>query len=115
MILFKPEHVQPIIEGRKTQTRRLGKRRWNVGKERQCRTSMFGDPFAIVRILNVRSEELGCISAADVYAEGYDSLDAYMDVWKRINGEWDQSLVVWVIDFELVTAFGRKEASNGKR
>ena len=31
MILFRPQHVGPILDGRKTQTRRLGKRRWREG------------------------------------------------------------------------------------
>ena len=37
MILFQEEHVQPILDGHKTQTRRLGKKRWNVGAVHQCK------------------------------------------------------------------------------
>ena len=54
MILFKPEHVQPTLTRRKTQTRRVGKRRWNVGAvHQQCRTQLYGQPFARIRILGV--------------------------------------------------------------
>lgn len=102
MILFKPEHVTPILEGRKTQTRRVGKRRWNVGAEHQCRTKLFGAPFAIVRILDVREEHLGDISLSDARAEGYEGRAGFREVWKRINDVWDPDLLVWVVEFELV-------------
>lgn len=37
MILFKPEHVEPIRKREKTQTRRRGKCRWKVGSIRQAK------------------------------------------------------------------------------
>lgn len=100
MILFKPEHVAPILAGEKTQTRRLGKKRWNVGAVHQCRTQLYGKPFATVLILGVRQERLGDISAEDVAAEGYAGKD-YKAAWERINGSWDDDQVVWVVEFEL--------------
>ena len=104
LILFKPEHVQPILEGRKTQTRRLGQKRWNIGSIHQCKTRLFGvDPFARVEILEVRREKLGDISEEDIRAEGYglESGD-YKRAWKRINGgKWEDDLEVWVVTFAL--------------
>ncbi len=70
MILFKPQHVEPILRGRKTQTRRGWKRRRAVpGSIHDARTAMFGEPFARLRIRRVWQERLGDISAADVLAE----------------------------------------------
>lgn len=102
MILFKPEHVCMILDGTKTQTRRLGKRRWNVGANHQCRTQLFGEPFAQVHILNVRQERLGDMHPFDIEAEGYAGED-YKAAWNRINPKtpWDEDLVVWVVTFEL--------------
>lgn len=103
MILFKQEHVQPILNGTKTQTRRTGKKRWKIGAIRQAKTGYKKDSeFAKVRILAVRQEELGEISSADVFAEGYQHIGEYIDVFKRIYGSWDPKLIVWVVDFERV-------------
>lgn len=109
MILFKPEHVQPIIEGRKTQTRRLGKKRWNVGAVHQARTRMM-DPdsqFASLRILDVRREELWQVTRESAAAEGYDSRHEYLEAFRRINHiglgvDLGQIPPVWVVEFEVV-------------
>lgn len=101
MILFKPEHVQPILDGRKTQTRRLGNRRWREGAVHQARTKMFGDPFAYLRILDVRREVLGAITTADARAEGYTMTADYLAAFERINGSAPLELPVWVVEFEL--------------
>lgn len=103
MLLFKPEHVEPIRRGVKTQTRRRGNRRWNVGACHQCRTRLFGEqPFAVVRVTAVRRQRLRAITAADVRAEGYATLADYRAVWESIYGPWRPNEMVWVVDFELV-------------
>ena len=103
MILFRPEHVEPILRGIKTQTRRQGKKRWNVGDLHQCQTRLFGEgPFAVVRILDVRRQRLKQMSLEDVRSEGYGCPEDYVAVYKEIYGEWDGNQMVWVVDFELV-------------
>lgn len=106
MILFKPEHVEPILRGEKTQTRRLGKRRWRQGALHQCYTRPAfanppGKPFARVRIGAVRQERLDEITEADARAEGYSSQPEYMAAFYRINGmvmPWEP---VWVVTFQM--------------
>lgn len=104
MILFKPEHVEPILEGRKTQTRRLGAKRWNVGALHHAATRLF-DPaavFARLQIVDVRRELLWAISPADVRAEGYDSALEFAEAWSRINGPTPFDTPVWAVEFEVV-------------
>lgn len=104
MMLFKPEHVPHILSGRKTQTRRLGKKRWNVGAVHQCQTKMLRNDsvFAHVRIKRVYRQQLNDMSPADVYAEGYDSWHDYMGALNRINGsELFGTDEVWVVEFAL--------------
>ena len=103
MILFKQEHVAPILEGVKTQTRRLGKKRWNVGAEHQCRTTMLARKscFAVVEILGVRRERVEDITPSDAEAEGYDTVDEYFEAWKRIN-RCDTDMECWVVDFRVL-------------
>ena len=104
MILFKPEHVAPILTGRKTQTRRLvGKRRWKVGTVHLAKTGYRRDQtFARIRITAVRQERLGDITEEDAVREGYCSAAEYQEVFRRIYGFWDPDTPVWVIDFEVV-------------
>jgi hypothetical protein len=112
MISFKPEHVEPILEGRKTQTRRLGKKRWNVGAIHHCRTRLFdGEPFACVRITAVRRERLGDISDGDIAREGYATRADYRAAWEAIYGSsWNDDMEVWVVDFKLAA----QKRSNGR-
>lgn len=103
MILFKHEHVAPILSGQKTQTRRTGKLRWKVGAIRQAKTGYKKDSeFAKLRILAIRSERLGDISPEDAIKEGYNSVAEYIEVFQRIYKRWDPNEVVWVIDYEKV-------------
>ena len=104
MILFKEEHINPILRGRKTQTRRVGNKRWNVGAIHLAKKTMLStDYFCKIRILNVKQERLGDISLEDVNKEGYETIEEYISIWKWINkGVWDPELIVWVIDFELL-------------
>lgn len=109
MILFKPEHVQPILEGRKTQTRRLGKKRWNIGAVHQARTQLFGEPFALLRILAVDPQRLRDLDDQDARSEGYDSVPAYLEAFYRINRrpsgmtttEW-QNPLIWRVEFSRI-------------
>lgn len=108
MILFKLEHVSMILERRKTQTRRLGKKRWNVGAVHQAKTKLFGEPFARLRIVAVRQEPLDEISEDDARREGYANSGEYLGAFRKINwaGAADAhrywTRPVWVVDFELV-------------
>ena len=107
MLLFKPEHVQPILDGRKTQTRRLWPhgQRVKVGAIHQCRTRMLDAEscFARIAIKQVQHEPLGWITNLDAWAEGYDDAAAYMEAFERINGAADPDQMVYVVSFDLVT------------
>lgn len=104
MILFKPEHVDPIKKREKTQTRRRGKWRWKVGAIHQAKLNFKkgSKPFANLLIKAVREERLGDISEEDARREGYPTVEVYIDAYKRIYGGWDPDEVIWVVDFELV-------------
>lgn len=104
MILFKHQHVAPILAGTKTQTRRLGKKRWNVCAVHQCRTRMMdkASAFARVRIVAVREESLRSISHDDAVAEGYTGIGTYLTAFYSINHmATDANPLVWVVEFEV--------------
>lgn len=104
-MLFKPEHVSPILTGRKTQTRRVWKKpRARAGSIHKAKTVLFSrEYFALIRITDVRKERLGDISLEDVRREGYDTREAFKEEWIRINGAWNPELEVFVVSFELVS------------
>jgi len=91
MLLWQVEHVEPILDGSKTQTRRLWSR-WRVkeGSLHLCYTRPAwcnppGEPFGQIAILRRWREPLGEISPADALAEGYPSPEAYLEAFRRIN------------------------------
>lgn len=104
MILFKPEHVPLILNGTKTQTRRLWKTsRARVGSIHKAKTKMLSkDYFAKIHILKVWQEQLGCISDSDAHKEGYPSRYAYFKKFDKINGRTSLDRWLWVVEFELV-------------
>lgn len=112
MILFKPEHVAPILAGTKTQTRRIGKRRWKVGAIHACYTRPpfakgGADPFCRVRITDVGAQPLLLMTPQDAVAEGYRTLAEYRDVFCDIYGEEAYRRYtyhpLWVVCFEVVS------------
>lgn len=108
MLLFKPEHVDMILAGQKTQTRRLGKKRWKVGGVHACYTRPpfakgGAEPFCRVRIVKVQAELLWSITAEDAQREGYESAGQFTDAFWAINRRlWDEdpNPLVWVVTFE---------------
>jgi len=109
MILFKPEHLDLILNGTKTQTRRIssnGKKRWNVGAVHLAKTKMLSkEYFAKLEILAVYPEAIMDISEEDARAEGYPTRHAYLAAFCRINKLTYEDLVglmVFVVKFRVV-------------
>lgn len=108
MLLFKPEHVDLILSGSKTQTRRIWKKpRAKVGAVHLAKTKMLSkEYFAKLEILAVYQEDILDISDEDAEAEGYYSRDDYLAAFCRINKlsmtDLD-NLSVWVIKFKVAT------------
>jgi hypothetical protein len=119
MLTFQPEHVQLILDGRKTQTRRIWKRRRAVpGAKHWAATKRF-DPetrFALLDILRVWQERLDAISHEDAVAEGYQSRADYLDAFMRIyhpsikpEARLDFAGAVgtiWVVEFRVAVTVG---------
>jgi hypothetical protein len=108
VLLFKPEHVQPVLSGLKTQTRRVWKKpRVKVGRIYKAKTKLFSkDYFALLRVTGLRKERLGDLSPEDAQAEGGYSIEQFKRIWKEINGSWNPEQEVWVVEFEVKHAPG---------
>ena len=100
IVIFKADHVALILAGKKTMTRRLGKKRWLPGHVHAIRVSRYEKPRGYIRILDVSERKLSDTTDADAHAEGYSSLENYKAVWERIyKTAWDPDLLVWVVTF----------------
>ena len=104
MFLFQKNHIEQIIAGTKTQTRRNHKKwRANVGAIHQVRSELFGKPHCHIRITSRWTERLGDISMASAIAEGgylpSEYIEGMIEMHKgTIN--YDTELKVYV--FEVV-------------
>ena len=106
-MIFKPELVEKILEGSKTETRRVMK-----PGETECRYEPARD-YALqpgrgrravgrIAIIEVRRERLGEITHEGALREGFPTVRAFLDYWRRLHGGVDPEQEVWVIRFELV-------------
>jgi hypothetical protein len=125
--------VDLVLSGRKTQTRRVikpneaavrtrdneiqsilhnNRTKWVVGKIYAVQPARAQTQVAQIKITGLSSESVGRISNEDALAEGFDSPEAFFEVWKRMHGEDSLELQVWVVTFELVGIVGDVDQSN---
>lgn len=103
MVLFKRPLLFLILEGRKTQTRRIHRREWKAGRTYVLRTSWYGKPEGYIIITRKFRQRLGDISLEDVKREGFDSFQEFRRAWTEIHGSWDPEETVIVYEFRLVS------------
>ena len=102
-VLFKPYLAEPILNGTKTETRRLWKRCLvKVGCTYKAKTN-FGNSstFATIMITYIRKERLGSIDSDGVKREGCKSLDEFKQIWIDSYSSWQPDAQVFVIGFKL--------------
>ena len=87
-ILFKPEFVPLILDGTKTQTRRIWKHgpRVKKGKIYQARTTTYGPPFATLKVKRIWRQQLGDMTINEVWAEGFADYESFLAAFAEING-----------------------------
>ena len=87
MFLFTKEMMYRIMEGRKTQTRRLHfNARARVGSEHWAQTTMHGSSrFARLKITKVWEWDGKTISDEDIKKEGFESQEAFWEVFNKLN------------------------------
>ena len=103
MAIFKRKHLELVLQGRKTQTRRVHKGLWTVGRIYAVRDRWFTKAAGYILITRRFRQRLGDISQKDIKKEGYEELEEYKKVWEEIRGpgSWNPDLVVTVYEFVL--------------
>lgn len=109
MILFQKWFRDQILEGGKTETRRLGKKRWKVGSVHRATTNRF-DPdatFAHVLIQEVEEERIEDITEEGARREGFSDRACFLSTFYVLNHArlpsfgW-QDEYCWRIRFKVV-------------
>lgn len=103
-MLFKPEHKDMILSGRKTATRRLWSRPMvKVGGIYKAKLKLFSkDYFAKIKVIKLYKQRLGDMTQEDYVKEGYLWQYQFIDVWKEINRDYNPFGEVDVVEFEVV-------------
>ena len=102
MAIFKKKHIDLVLEGRKTQTRRSHKSEWKVGKTYSVRARRFEKGIAKILILRKFRERLGDISLQDIRKEGFSNIWEFKAAWEEIYGSWDPEQLVTAYQFILI-------------
>lgn len=100
--MFKRHLLEKVLSGEKTQTRRISKRKYKIGKEYRLRKDWYHYYDHRIKIIDRREERLGDITEEDAVREGFNSVKDFKKAWININGIWDPDIIVHVYDFELI-------------
>ncbi len=107
-MIFRPDLVEKILAGEKTETRR-----W-LDPNRECRYRA-GRSYAVqpgrgrravgrIRIKEVYPSTLWHVDEDVARREGFGSREAFEKYWRGLHGWWNPGVWVWVIRFELEVA-----------
>lgn len=102
-ILFKPEMARLIRAGRKTRTVRLSDRSLPQPGEACYVKTSYREPARNAELWvivdEVGRQTLGSVNAAQARAEGFDSVDAFLEYFRAVNGAARKSQAVHYIAF----------------
>jgi len=96
--------LRAALEGKKTETRRLGARRWIVGRSYAVKARRTAPGFCRAVVTAVRQERLTEIDQDAVSREGLDCTpDEFCQIFRQLHGlEPSADPLVWVIQFRML-------------
>jgi hypothetical protein len=124
-MLFKPELIEKIVAGQKTETRRTCKPeegwlgpsmqdirfvrhndrvKWALGQTYALQPGRGKPGIGGRRILltSIRRERLADITAGGAKREGFSNRREFFEYWDRLNPKCDANPDVWVLTFRLM-------------
>jgi hypothetical protein len=114
MVLFKRHLLQLVLQGRKTQTRRIHRYELTPGRIYPVKASYCEWPRGHIRITQKWKQRLGDISEPEARAEGFTSIEDFQRAWAAIYGSWNPDLVVVAYQFELVQGGNSESPREGE-
>ena len=103
MPIFKRKHLDLILQGKKTQTRRISRYRLKIGKAYAVRSKMLEPAEARIVITRAWRQQLRDLTSEDVHKEGFNSLTEFRQAWIEIYGEFNLDRIVTAYEFRLHT------------
>ncbi len=119
-----------VLSGEKTQTRRVissseqalrgrynqittvvtsGRDKWRVESTYAVQPARGCPQVARIKITSIRSQIVKYITTADALAEGFESRNDFLAVWRRIHGNNSLDYRVWIVGFEIVAFVAEKQ------
>ena len=112
MPIFKPKHLNLILQGKKTQTRRISRYRLKIGKAYAARSKMLEPEQARIVIIRAWRQQLRNLTPEDIRKEGFNNFTEFRQAWKEIYGTWNPDQIVTAYEFRLLT---RKQKHRSRR
>jgi len=103
MPIFKRKHLNLILQGKKTQTRRISRYRLKIGKAYAIRSKMLEPAQARIVITRAWRQQLRDLTPEDVRKEGFNSFTEFRQAWIQIYGTWNPDQIVTAYEFRLLT------------
>jgi hypothetical protein len=103
MPIFKPKHLNLILQGKKTQTRRISRYRLKIGKAYAVRSKMLEPAQARIVITRAWRQQLRDLTPEDVRKEGFTSFTEFRQAWIDIYSSWNPDQIVTAYEFRLLT------------
>ena len=103
MPIFKRKHLNLILQGKKTQTRRISRYRLKIGKAYAVRSKMLEPAQARIVITRAWRQQLRDLAPEDVHKEGFTSFTKFRQAWIEIYGTWNPDQIVTAYEFRLLT------------
>jgi ParB family chromosome partitioning protein len=97
---FRLSHMNPILDGTKTQTSRKGIPDPKIKVGATINAAVWEPQFANLLITAIERKRLGDFTEEDAKREGGYTLKEFKEVWKNLHGEWKENEFVYVITFK---------------
>ena len=103
-MMFNKDLIDLILAGKKTMTSRE-KRQFREGDITNLMANKDYSKISgkYIKITKVYQKPLNEFTDPDANKEGFDNLSEFKQYWEDNIGEWNNSITVWVHEFQLIT------------
>lgn len=99
-VVFRLSHMQPILNGVKTQTSRKSLDP-KIKEGAILKANLWQPDFSRLKVLKVERKKLGDFTEEDAKREGGYTLQQFQNVWKDLHGDWNPNESVNIIHFQV--------------
>jgi len=103
LAIFKRCHLRKVLDGTKTQTRRIHRYTLSIGKTYAVRDRWFSKAQGHIIITRKFRQRLADISPEDVKKEGFSSFEEFKQEWENCYGpgSWNPDQIVIAYEYKL--------------